>query len=410
MTQSLYRRALPAILFLGWFFSVAHPTESCSSFLLRSDNGLFVGRNDDILVETPVPGILVVNQRGVAKVAFPIDPNQTRPFTWTSRFGSVTFSYAGKDFPDGGMNEAGLVIEEMSLDETQPPKLPGAILLMQPQWIQYQLDSHRTVEEVIASLSKFTPVVGGWHYLVADAKGRVAVIEFINGETVVHTAEDLAPAVLANDTYASCQDGLNQFIGFGGDRPIPDGLKPSEGTDLNQYAGFGGTKPIPEGVYSPNRFARAASLLASYERNPVEPEVDAAFDVLQSLSFGVGTKRSIVHDLTKKKIYFRTEALPEVRHLALDQLDFSAAQPSLCVDLNQRISGDVLPHLRNWRPQDDQPIIEFLFGLVDGNPESRTVTMSHATHGLLNSSETLLAFNQRLRAHLGTTETQGVEN
>jgi len=405
-----YRRALFSILILLSLMAPALPTDACSSFLMRSENGLFVGRNDDILVETPVPGILVVNQRGVAKVAFPIDANQTRPFTWTSRFGSVTFSYAGKNFPDGGMNEAGLVIEEMSLDDTQPPKLDGAILLMQPQWIQYQLDTHRTVDEVIASLSRFTPVVGGWHYLVADATGQVAVIEFINGETVVHTAQDLAPAVLANDTYSSCRDGLKQFNGFGGDRPIPDGLKPSEGTHLNQYQGFGGSRPIPEGVYSANRFARAASLLAGYDRHPVGPEIDFAFDVLQSLSFGIGTKRSIVHDLTGRKIYFRTETHQEVRHILLDDLDFSATQPSLCVDLNRRISGDVAPHLMAWRPEHDQPIVEYIFGLVERNPDSEVVTMSHATHGLLDSSETLLEFNQRLLTHLGTPEAQDAEN
>ena len=54
----------------------------------------------------------------------------------------------------GGMNEAGLVVETMMLEETEypsPDSRPGIEIL---QWIQYQLDNFSTIEEVIASHSQ----------------------------------------------------------------------------------------------------------------------------------------------------------------------------------------------------------------------------------------------------------------
>jgi hypothetical protein len=39
--------------------------------------------------------------------------------SWISRYGSVTFSTFGKDMTDGGVNEVGLYIWEMS-NETEP--------------------------------------------------------------------------------------------------------------------------------------------------------------------------------------------------------------------------------------------------------------------------------------------------
>ena len=41
--------------------------------------------------------------------------------SWTSKFGNVTFNQYGKEFPTGGMNENGLVIELMWLNEARYP-------------------------------------------------------------------------------------------------------------------------------------------------------------------------------------------------------------------------------------------------------------------------------------------------
>ncbi len=48
--------------------------------------------------------------------------------------------------------ESGLVVEELSYSPTQYPAPDARPALNELQWIQYQLDNHRSVQEVIASV------------------------------------------------------------------------------------------------------------------------------------------------------------------------------------------------------------------------------------------------------------------
>ena len=70
-----------------------------------------------------------------------------KPFTWTSRFGSLTFNQYGREFPSGGINEKGLVVELMWLDDTRYPAPDGRGELPTLQWIQYQLDTAANVDD-----------------------------------------------------------------------------------------------------------------------------------------------------------------------------------------------------------------------------------------------------------------------
>jgi choloylglycine hydrolase len=69
------------------------------------------------------------------------------------------------------------------------------------QWIQYQLDNNATIEEVIATDAKIriSPNNPPLHYLIADASGNAATIEFFNGKIVVHKGKDLPFPVLTNN-------------------------------------------------------------------------------------------------------------------------------------------------------------------------------------------------------------------
>jgi hypothetical protein len=56
-------------------------------------------------------GYILVNKPGVKKNAF---TNQHPRISWISKYGSITLNQFGKEFPLGGMNEAGLAIEELN--------------------------------------------------------------------------------------------------------------------------------------------------------------------------------------------------------------------------------------------------------------------------------------------------------
>ncbi len=49
---------------------------------------------------------------------------------WTAVYGSISFNQYGKEFPTGGMNEKGLVVELMWLDETKFPAQDKSLHLM----------------------------------------------------------------------------------------------------------------------------------------------------------------------------------------------------------------------------------------------------------------------------------------
>jgi len=138
---------------------------ACSTFLLSSDSCLFVGHSLDENHE--VPGYLMVNKRGLSKsnigwmeLLKGKNENDKR-IQWVSKYGSVTFNPGGgKEFPDGGMNEAGLVVCEMSLGETEYPQDSTLPKMFMMQWIQYLLDSFASVSEVLNHINQFE--LDGW--------------------------------------------------------------------------------------------------------------------------------------------------------------------------------------------------------------------------------------------------------
>src|SRR5882757_3939950 len=93
---------------------LATPVPACTTFLLQGTGALYFGRNLDWFWED---GMVVINPRDMQKSSIVL-PGGT-PAKWTSRYGSVTFNQFGREMPFGGMNTAGLVVENMWLDETE---------------------------------------------------------------------------------------------------------------------------------------------------------------------------------------------------------------------------------------------------------------------------------------------------
>jgi len=134
---------LASVVSLIVVLAIAPSARPCTAFL--QDGALLAGKNLDWILDE---GLLIVNKKGVSKRAMVLDPTE-KTAQWVSRYGSVTFNQYGREMPMGGMNEAGLVVESLWLDNTrnpQPDERPGLI-----SWPQYQLDNCRTVAEVVAT-------------------------------------------------------------------------------------------------------------------------------------------------------------------------------------------------------------------------------------------------------------------
>src|SRR5688572_5946853 len=173
--------------------------QACTTFFINKNGQMVFDRNYDWITDA---GMVCTNLKGLSKTSMKTENGGT--ISWVSQYGSITFNQYGKEFPTGGMNEKGLVVELMWLDETRYPANDERPAIGVLQWIQYQLDNCTTIDEIIATDKKLrisptgtTPL----HYLVADANGHVATIEFLGGKMVVHKDDSLPFTVLTNNTY-----------------------------------------------------------------------------------------------------------------------------------------------------------------------------------------------------------------
>jgi penicillin V acylase-like amidase (Ntn superfamily) len=301
----------------GCLFAVVFsglPADACTAFLLRHATGPLMAKNFDWDV---ADGSLVINPRGLAKTA--IVPEGAKPVRWTSRYGSLTFNQYGREFPMGGMNEVGLAMEVLWLADTVYPESGGRPVIGTLQWVQYCLDSFRTVADVVASATELA--ISGpakLHFLACDPTGNCAVIEFLDGKLMARSERTLPLAALTNSTYNDSLEYLNRTLGYGG-APV-----------------------TPEGPGSLARYARAADGAHAVRSNPTEqPPIDATFAVLADVAQPDSTQWSLVYELQEGRVHFKTSGNHRARTVDLSELDLDCTADSLTIGLMADGSGDV---------------------------------------------------------------------
>ncbi|MFA6955133.1 MAG: linear amide C-N hydrolase [Thermoanaerobaculia bacterium] len=297
---------------------VAASAYPCSTFCFVEDGNAVFGRNYDFEFGD---AYTLVNQRGVRKHSVAGD------LQWTSRYGSVTFNQYGKEFPMDGMNEAGLVVALMWLDGTQYPPADARPRLGVLEWIQYQLDNHASVTDVIDDAVRLRVQSGTpLHYLIADRTGAAATIEYLGGRLVVHSGASLPAASLTNSRY---DESLSYLRGF---------------------TGFGGTKPMPSGPGSLERFARASMLAKT--RAGSQTGRERAFAILDSVAQST-TRWSVAYETTAGRVSWKTKTSPTVKALAIGDLDFACGAAIRRIDTNTPFSGDVSSSLGNYTAEEN---------------------------------------------------------
>lgn len=297
------------------FVLVLQSTIACTTFFINKNGQLVFGRNYDWISDA---GMVCTNLKGLNKTSEKIDDGNT--INWVSKYGSMTFNQYGKEFPTGGMNEKGLVVELMWADGTQYPKADTRPALGVLQWIQYQLDNCSTIEEVIATDNKIRISLNNppLHYLIADAIGNAATIEFFNGTIVVHKGKDLPFPVLTNSPY------------------IQSAKTAADANILSGNTSFSFQDN------SLQRFTKACSMVQQYQQNETKkPLVDYAFDILNNVSQEGYTKWSIVYDLKNKKLYFKTANYQDIKSFSFNSFDFDCSAKAKVVDMNQSLKGNI---------------------------------------------------------------------
>jgi len=298
---------------------------ACTTFFINKNGQMIFGRNYDWVTDA---GMICTNLKGLFKTSLQTESGET--ISWASQYGSITFNQYGKEFPTGGMNEKGLVVELMWLDETKYPSADKRPAIGVLQWIQYQLDNCTTIDEVIATDKKLrisptgtTPL----HYLIADANGHAATIEFLNGKMVVHKGNDLTVPVLTNNIY-------------------DESVKAYKNSTAN-------------GNNSLERFSEACSMIQKLNTsNITKPLTDYAFDILGEVAQGDYTKWSIVYDIKNKTIYFKTNRFKQVKSVSFSAFDFNCTATSKVWDMNQTANGTINNLFQNFNSDINKRIVE----------------------------------------------------
>jgi len=328
------------IILLNLIHSIVYP---CTTFVIRQNDKIVFGRNLDWITGS---GLLMTNSRNVKKTAL-IDPSE-KPIEWITKYGSMTFNQIGRDLPYGGINETGLVVEHMTLEQTQYPTKDDRYAISANQWIQFQLDNYSTIAEVISSdtLLRIVDATSKYHYLICDRLGNVATIEFLDGKMVSHIQNSLPIPVLANSTY---KNSIECY-------------KTDGNTDSNRS------------LYN---FSTAAHKIQENKKSSNDSILNDAFEILKSVSQGVGTKWSIVYDITNMKIYFKIFETPvivgeqkifmkqpgqaELKFINFKNFDFNCSKNVKVFNLNKNSSGAVDNQFINYSTEINKEYITEAF-------------------------------------------------
>lgn len=165
---------MSGVLFISLvFIEVAH---ACRSACFADDSSHYVVKSFDFHIEG---GHFFSRPPQVSKIAL-VSRDEFQPLKWTSKYESLTFSQIGPDFPFGGLNSQGVVVEALWLASSGSPALTSGVpTVNESQYLQYILDTAATVDEALRLTKQLQieRVIAPLHYLMCDASRVCAVVE-----------------------------------------------------------------------------------------------------------------------------------------------------------------------------------------------------------------------------------------
>ena len=257
---------------------------ACSAFYFNGENKIFAKNFDWGFGQ----GYLIKNIRGQQKYAYGFRGNNVAG--WTSKFGSITFNQNGKEFPYGGINEKGLVVEQLWLGNTEYQENNNKTI-SELEWIQYQLDNYENVDEVIKNINSLTiKPIARIHYFLADKNGVSAVIDFVNGDVKIDRKQDKFQ-VITNET----SEDSKKYYDFNKD------INPNSRSHFDRYC-----------ILRNNLNIKSLDIQDSFEK----------LDLVREDRPNYKSFWSIVYDINKLEFYFKSVDNSEIKKVSLKDFSF----------------------------------------------------------------------------------------
>lgn len=278
---------------------------------------------------------------------------------WTSKFGCsamVSFDGAATD----GLNEKGLAVHALVLEETQLEPTDNREKLPDTHWAQYVLDNFATVKEVVdAHRTRKFRIVTAWstdlglpmhlgvHLAVEDPSGDSAIFECVDGKLVVHHGPEYR--VLTNDpNYDEMLERMKRYKAFGGTEPLP-------GESLEGEYRFARLAAYYKYLPDPKNYIEAVAGPISLLRIAQVPFRDPAREgLLQGLLLGpwagMQTNWISAADVTNGVYYINSATAPSLFWLELEKTNFRPGSPVLFLDPHDpKVGGDARRYLTHWK-------------------------------------------------------------
>ena len=326
-------------------FSQALPTAACTGIRLRPQDGSVVCART-LEFGTDLRSSIIIIPRGKELVG--TAPEGRRGIPWVTRFGTVGTNAFGLPAIVDGVNERGLSVgifyfpgyaayQASATEEAGKTLAPWELAT-------FLLGTTATVDEAVAAsravrvgevVQKDFGFVPPCHYVLHDATGRCAVLEYVAGQLHVH---DNPLGVMTNSpTFDWHITNLRNYASLSVTNAPPVEM---QGIKLSGFGQGNGLLGLPGDFTPPARFVRAVAF--SQSAVPVQTSRDgvlAAFHILNQFDIPRGSVRDVDHgrehdeytlwtsaaDLTTKRYYFHTFASRRIRMVDLARVDLDAA-------------------------------------------------------------------------------------
>lgn len=253
------------------------------------------------------------------------------PVEWTSIYGSMIIS--GYDLGTAeGTNEKGLAVHLLWLADAEYGDRQDAPTISFAVWPQYVLDNFATTAEAVAALEEIqfqvipidlptghTPTV---HISITDTSGDSAIVEYIDGEQVIHHSRDYQ--VMTNEPSFDKQLVIQEYL-----------------QSSASYDSLPGSS-LPE-----DRFTRASYYLKSIApTDDVQEALATARSILETVvvprGFSLPDRPNIsttvyrsMFDHKNRVYYYQGTYTPHFFWVDLKKFDFSEGSEVLMLDTEQ---------------------------------------------------------------------------
>jgi len=287
------------IILLSFLFSIellSH-LDACALMMNSNKQGTFVGRTMEWF--GPIKPIITIYPRNLP------DSNNNSTLQWVSKYGIVTIEDResnGNTIVIEGINKKGLTAHLLVQEDASMPELdPDKPTIDFSVWVKYVLARNATVKEVLEDLNNYqillreaeydgTLMECPEHYIVMDANGDSAIIEFNDGKMEIFHGKQYNVVTNAPNLH----DQLENL------RDIKENKK--------QYS----VANLPGGANSRNRFVRASFYMETM------PEPDSSARAVAYMSEAVDGISNPSFDLNKEPKNVLTSCSDYLIELALD--------------------------------------------------------------------------------------------